>query len=347
VIETLETVLARQPDHPFACHLYIHTMEASPTPEKALRAANLLRNRVPGAGHLVHMPGHIDIRLGHYKDAVLANQRAIEVDRQWAWQGGFYTMYRAHNYHFLAYAAMFDGQKEAAMSAAREMVEQIPLEIVRAYPDVLDGFIAVPTHVMVRFGMWNELLSEPAPPEDLVVTKAFWHYGRTVALSALGRVDEAAVEFEALGKAYEAVPESRLIGNNTARTVLQVGLPVAEGELEYRRGNHDRAFDLLREAVRRDVSLHYDEPWGWMMPVSHALGALLVEQSRFEEAEAVYRADLVLHPGNGWALHGLAECLRSTGRGDEAADVDKRFESAWARADIRIKGSCYCRTKFN
>jgi tetratricopeptide (TPR) repeat protein len=345
VLETLETVLALDPEHPFACHLYIHTMEASPTPEKALAAADALRSRVPGAGHLVHMPGHIDIRLGRYKDAMTANQRAIEADRVWAWQGGFYTMYRAHNYHFLAYAAMFDGQKEAAMAAAREMAEQIPLEIVRAYPDILDGFIAVPTHVMVRFGMWNEILNEPAPPEDLLVTKAFWHYGRTVAFASLNRVAEAAKEFAALEKAYEAVPETRFIGNNPARTVLEVGLPTAEGELEYRRGNYDRAFDLLREAVRRDVALKYDEPWGWMMPVSHALGALLVEQGRLEEAEAVYRADLILHPGNGWALHGLAECLRRTGRSGEAAEVDKRFDSAWARADIKISGSCFCRTK--
>ena len=233
------------------------------------------------------------------------------------------------------------------MKAAREMVSQIPLEIVREYPDVLDGFMAVPTHVMVRFGMWNELLDEPNPPEDLVVTRAFWHYGRTVALSALGRVAEADREFAALTKVYKTVPESRFIGNNTARTVLEVGLPVAEGELEYRRGNYDRAFELLREAVRRDIALKYDEPWGWMMPVSHALGALLVERGRFEEAENVYRADLALHPGNGWALHGLAECLRRTGRGEEAADVDQRFHSAWARADIEIKGSCYCRTAFD
>lgn len=343
IMAALEAVLAMDATHPMANHLYIHTMEASPTPEKALPSADVLRNRVPGAGHLVHMPSHIDIRLGRYSDAMLANQKAIEVDRTWASQGGFYTMYRAHNFHFLAYAAMFDGQRAIALQAAREMKEQIPLDVVRAFPDFLDGFIAVPTHVMVRFGMWDEILKEPAPPEDLVVTVAFWHYGRTVALAALGRVDEAAKEFATLKTAVAAVPESRFIGNNTALTVLDVGIPMAEGELEYRRGNYDRSFELLRTAVARDVALKYDEPWGWMMPVAHSLGALLVEQGRYEEAEAVYRADLALHPANGWALHGLAECLQKTGRAGDAAAVDERFRTAWARSDIAITASCYCR----
>jgi tetratricopeptide (TPR) repeat protein len=344
VIAILERVLAMAPDHPLACHLYIHTMEASPTPGKALPAADALRSRVPGAGHLLHMPAHIDIRLGRYRDAIEANQRGIAADRDWAERGGFYTMYRAHNFHFLAYAAMFDGERALAMNAARQMIAQVPLEIVRQYSDFLDGFMAVPIHVMVRFGLWNDLLAEPQPPEDLPVTVAFWHYGRTVALAATGKVEEAAAEFDSLEAAFDRVPESRLIGNNTARTVLEVGLPMAEGELEYRRGDYERAFDLLRLAVQRDVALRYDEPWGWMMPVRHALGALLTEQGQFAEAEAVYRADLELHPDNGWALHGLAECLRRTGRTAEAEAFAERFKSAWARSDIEIKGSCYCRT---
>jgi tetratricopeptide (TPR) repeat protein len=343
IMAALERVLSMVPDHPMACHLYIHTMEASPTPEKALPAADRLRERVPGAGHLVHMPSHIDIRLGRYEQAIAANAKAIEVDRTWAAEGGFYTIYRAHNFHFLAYAAMFDGQKEKALGAAREMVEQIPLDLVRSLPDFLDGFIGVPTHVMVRFGKWNDLLAAPKPPDDLVVTVAFWRYGRTVALAALGRVEEATAEFEALQKAFDAVPVSRLIGNNTARTVLEVALPLAEGELEYRRGSVERAFDLLREAVSRDVALRYDEPWGWMMPVRHSLGALLLEQGRVQEAEAVYRADLLLHPDNGWALHGLSECQRRAGDARGAAETEARFREAWKRADVTIGGSCFCR----
>ena len=340
---TIEKVLSMVPNHPMACHEYIHTMEASPTPEKALPAADILRTRVPGAGHLVHMPAHIDIRLGHYKEAILANQKGIEVDRTWASQGGFYTLYRAHNFHFLAWAAMFDGQKAVALQAMNDMIATVPLDVVREFPDFLDAFIGQPTHVMVRFGMWGEILAAPQPPADLLATTAFWRYGRTVALAALGRVEEAATELAAFKASYEAVPESRLFGNNPARAVLEVGLVTAEGELEYRRGHYERAFELLREGVKRDVALHYDEPWGWMMPVSHSLGALLLEQGKVEEAKAVYRSDLGLHPSNGWALHGLAECLRREGRDQDADAVDAKFRESWARADITIKSSCYCR----
>ncbi len=340
---TIEAVLAMVPDHPMACHEYIHTMEASPTPEKALPAANVLRARVPGAGHLVHMPGHIDIRLGHYNDAVIANQKAADIDKTWAAQRGFYTFYRAHNYHFLAWAAMFEGRKATTMDAMKEMQEEIPLDLVRAYPDFLDAFMGAPVHAMVRFGMWNEILLVPQPPADLQAWMAFWRYSRTVALAALGRTDEATAELAELRKAYDAVPETRILGNNPARTVLEVGLPMAEGEIEYRRGNYDRAFTLLREAVKRDVSLHYDEPWGWMMPVSHSLGALLLDQDQAEEAEKVYRADLKLHPMNGWALHGLSESLHQQGRDKEADAVSAQFRTAWSRADVTIKSSCYCR----
>ncbi len=346
IVATLEKVMQMVPDHPGANHFYLHTMEASPTPQKADKAADVLRDRIPGAGHLVHMPSHIDIRTGRYEKAILANQRGASVDSTWASEGGFYSFYRAHNYHVLAYAAMFDGQREIALKAARDMVKQVPLEVVREYIDFLDGFIAAPVHVMVRFGMWEEMLQEPRPPADLLATTAFWRYGRTVAYAATGDVKAASLELDSLRQAYELTPESRTIGNNPARKILEVGLPVAEGELQYRRGNHKKAYALLRTAVQRDDSLRYDEPWGWMMPVRHSLGALLLEQGRIADAEQVYRDDLRLHPENGWALKGLAECLHRKGSGKEAEEVDKRFEEVWARADIQIKGSCYCRTKF-
>jgi tetratricopeptide (TPR) repeat protein len=344
IVATIERVLALKPDHPGGCHFYVHTMEASPTPEKALPAADILRDRIPGSGHLVHMPSHIDIRVGAYDDAVKSNMRGIAVDSSWSHQPGFYAFYRAHNYHFLAYAAMFEGRRELALWGARGIGATIPLDVVRAYPDFLDAFMPIPIHVMVRFGMWDEILAEPRPPEDLQAWTAFWHYGRTVAYAALGKVKEAEAEFSELQKSYAAVPESRLLGNNSARTVLQVGLPMAEGELEYRRGNHAKAFALLRQAIERDDSLRYDEPWGWMMPVRHSLGALLLEQGKVKDAEAVYRTDLLLHPNNGWALHGLAECLHKQAKHEEAMATDERFKAAWARADISIRGSCYCRT---
>jgi tetratricopeptide (TPR) repeat protein len=344
IMTTLEKVMQMVPDHPGANHFYIHTMEASPTPQKADRAADVLRDRIPGAGHLVHMPSHIDIRTGRYNKAVLANQRGVSVDSTWASEGGFYSLYRAHNYHFLAYAAMFDGQREVAVKAADDMVKQVPLDVVRAYIDFLDGFIAVPYHVKVRFGLWEEILKEPRPPADLLATTAFWRNARTIAFAALGNVKAASLELDSLRLAYEATPESRTIGNNPARRILEVGIPMAEGELEYRRGNYAKAYALLRTAVQRDDSLRYDEPWGWMMPVRHSLGALLLEQGRIKEAEQVYRDDLRLHPENGWALKGLAECLQRSGRDEDAEEVESRFRTVWARSDVAIKASCYCRT---
>jgi len=342
IMAVLENVLENHPDHPAACHFYIHTMEASPYPEKALPAAEILRDRMPGAGHLVHMPSHIDIRLGHYNDAIVANAKAIAADSIWKTAGGFYTMYRAHNYHFLTYAAMFDGQKELALKASDQMIQEVPLDLVLEYPDFLDGFIAVPIHVMVRFGMWKELLNQPKPPSELLLTTAFWHYGRTVAFAASGEVDEAANEYNALIDAYQEVPDSRLIGNNPGKTVLDIGVLMAKGELEYRKGNYGEAFSLLREAVQKDDALRYDEPWGWMMPIRHSLGALLAEQGLFDEAEEVFSADLKLHPHNGWALKGLATCYHQTGQHHKAIMTENLFNESWSRSDIRISAACFC-----
>ncbi len=340
---TIEAVLKMDPEHIMACHEYIHVMEMSPTPEKALPAANVLRTRVPGAGHLVHMPAHIDMRLGHYNDAILANQKGVEVDKTWAAQGGFYTFYRAHNFHFLSWAAMFEGRKKLAVDNIKDFEEQIPVDLARAFPDFIDAYMGSPVEVYIRFGMWNDILALPTPPADLQAWTAFWRYGRTVAYASLDSLDAATKEFNTFKAACAAVPDTRILGNNPAKVVLDVGLAMAEGELEYARGNHDHAFALLRDAVQKDLALHYDEPWGWMMPASHALGALLLEQGKGAEAEVVYRADLKRYPMNGWALNGLAESLRAQGKDKEASAVDAQFAKAWARADVQIKSSCYCR----
>ncbi len=346
VLATLETVMARSPNHPLANHLYIHAVEASPNPFRAVPSAEHLRTLVPGAGHLVHMPGHIDLRIGQYAAAIETNQRAVAADLKYVEQAGrtgFYNVYRAHNYHFLTYAAMFDGQSRVAMQAARDLTKEVPLEEVRKLPDALDAFIATPYHVMVRFGWWNQILDEPLPPADLPVTTAFAHYSRTVALAALGRVDEAAKEIEIFENATTKVPESAYIGNNTALTVLGIARRMAQGELAYRQGRFDEAFANLNDAVRQDDALRYDEPWGWFQPVRHALGALLIEQGMHEEAEAVYRKDLEIHPGNGWALIGLLECLRKRGAIDLANKTEEELRAAWARADLLITRSCFCR----
>ncbi len=347
ILAVLERVLALDARHVGANHLAIHAWEMSPTPEKAVASADRLRSLVPGAAHLVHMPAHIDVRLGHYEAAVRANQAAIEAARERverSGRGGFYALYRAHNYHFLVYAAQFDGRYELALRNARELVQELPAEIVTAMPEFIEGFLPTPLHVLVRFGKWQEVLAEPEPGAAFPGTRAFWHYARGLAFSALGRLDEAAAEQAALETAYAAVPENYTIGNNPTRTVLDIARAMLSGVLEYRRGHHDAAFAHLREAVVQDEALKYDEPWGWFQPAAHALGALLLEQGQLAEAEAVYRRDLELHPGNGWALHGLEECLRRSGRTDEADAALAAFRECWQRADVAIRASCFCRT---
>lgn len=344
----LEPALDRWPNHPALCHFYIHTMEAGPEVKKAVPAARALEGATPGLGHLVHMPSHIYVWTGRYDDVVRVNEEAVRVDDAYADAKGrmnFYTLYRVHNYHFVAYGAMWEGRRALALSAARRLVAEIPTEMFDTeFLDFVDVFTATPLHVLVRFGLWDEILSEPEPQEPLLAARAVWHYARGVALASLGRVEEAQAEQQAFLLAKAAVPETRYLFNNPVSLILNVGEKVLAGEVEYRRGNHAVAFDLLREAVRLDETLNYDEPWGWMEPAAHALGALLTEQGQFEEALAVYERNLKRYPENGWALHGLAECLERLDRPEAALKARIRFARAWARADISISGSCFCRT---
>jgi tetratricopeptide (TPR) repeat protein len=342
----LERGLARWPDHPALCHLYIHTMEASPTPEVALPAANRLRNAVPGSGHLLHMPSHIDVLLGNYAEVIAANQRGIEADQRFLGDRGpynFYTLYRIHNYHFLVYGAMFDGQSEMALTAARQLPAQVPEDMLRDQVDFLDAFMPTALHVLVRFGKWEQILEEPEPAAYLPVSRSLWHYARGLAYAATGRLAAAGREREAFATVRATVPDTSYLFQNSSQSILGVAEAMLDGEIAYRRGDFEAAFEHLREAVRRDDALNYDEPWGWMQPARHALGALLLEQGRFVESEAVYRADLERHPQNPWALHGLAECLRQLGKSEEATACAAQFAAAAKRADVTIDRSCYCR----
>jgi tetratricopeptide (TPR) repeat protein len=255
----------------------------------------------------------------------------------------FYTLYRVHNYHFLVYAAMFDGQSALALQAARELIEQIPEDRLYEWSDFFDAFVPTALHVLVRFGRWDDILAEPLPKENLPVTAAVWHYARGLAYAAGGDVTSAEAEQRAFAAARAAVPATSILFNNSSHDILGVAEAMLDGEIEYRRGNFERAFARLEEAVRRDDALNYDEPWGWMQPARHALGALLLEQGLLERAEPVFREDLRRHPHNPWALHGLAECLRRSDRLEEAAEVDARLARALERADIEMTASCYCR----
>jgi len=351
IVQTLEHVLVLNPNHPGANHLYIHTIEASPQPEKALPAADRLaagddgRPLVPAIGHLIHMPAHIYVQTGRYADAVEANTKAVAVDRAYSKivgpQGSF-EFYHAHNHHFLAYAAMFDGQYDTALKAARELMDELPASAL-ANPGV-EEFTPTALHVYVRFGRWEEILKEPVPEKRHPYTHAMWHYARGVALANTNRIKEAQAEAKAFDKSVTAVPKELTIFVVPAHDVLRVARHMLAGEILFHDGHADTAFAELRKAVAAEDALRYAEPSPWMQPVRHALGALLLQAGLVAEAEATYRADLKRHPKNGWALHGLAECQNRLGATAAAADTRARFDKAWSRSDVKIKASCFCRT---
>ncbi|KAL4885164.1 hypothetical protein BJY04DRAFT_144201 [Aspergillus karnatakaensis] len=348
-------------EHPGLLHLYIHLMEMSGAPEKALTVADHLRGLVPDAGHLNHMPTHLDILCGEYRQAIASNSEAIRSDERFVKRAGpvnFYTLYRAHNYHFRIYAAMFAGQSKVALDTARELESQIPEELLRIdsppMADWLEGFLAVKIHVLVRFGRWEEIIALELPHDVKLycVTTAMIHYGKGVAFAATGRVEEASREQDNFRDSFKQVPSSRMLFNNTCVDILAIADAMLAGELEYRRGNFEAAFTHLRRSIELDDNLPYDEPWGWMQPTRHAYGALLLEQGRIEEAAAVYSADLGMddtlpralqHPNNVWSLHGYHECLLRLGRTAEAKIVTQQLKFVAATADIPIQSSCFCR----
>ena len=346
--------------HPGILHLYVHLMEMSPFPEKALKAGDLLRNLVPDAGHLIHMPTHIDIQCGHYHTVLVDNQRAIVADRKFLERNGamnIYSAYRMHNYHFAIYGAMFLGRYQPALDAAEELIATTPEALLRLesppMADFVESYVSMKSHVQIRFGKWREIIAEPLPddPKLYAVTNAMWLYAKALAHSALGEVPAAERGRDAFLEARAQVPETRLLHNNVCLDLLAVGEAMLDGEFEYRKGNHDIAFARLRDAVALDDALPYDEPWGWIQPTRHALGALLLEQGRAEEAEAVYLEDLglggtlsraMMHPDNVWSLRGLYECLSRRGAAADARMIKQRLDLAEARADGPVRASCYC-----
>ncbi|MFJ8191905.1 tetratricopeptide repeat protein [Streptomyces sp. NPDC096094] len=348
-------------EHPGVLHLYVHLMEMSATPEAALDVADRLRGLVPDAGHLNHMPSHLEVLCGDYRRVVSDNSAAIAADEKYRARAGvmnFYSLYRSHNYHFRIYGAMFLGRYEIALDTAAQLEASVPEELLRVesppMADWLEGFVAMRVHVLIRFGRWADILGLPLPadPRLYCVTTAMLHYARGVALSATGKVAEAEAERVLFREAVARVPERRTLYNNTCADILAIASAMLDGELEYRKGDHTAAFAALERSIALDDSLPYDEPWGWMQPTRHAYGALLLEQGRVAEAEAVYRADLGLddtlpralqHPGNVWALHGLHECLVRLGKEGEARIVAQQLKLATALADVPVEASCYCR----
>jgi tetratricopeptide (TPR) repeat protein len=342
-------------------HFYIHLMEMSAQPEDALRAGDQLRDLVPDAGHLRHMPTHLDVLCGDYRRVVSANDAAIVVDEKYRAREGamnFYTLYRAHDFHFKIYGAMFLGQAQTALDTADQLAAAIPEALLRVdvppMADWLEGFVPMKMHVLIRFGRWADIIGTPLPadPELYSVTTAMIHYAKGVALAATGRLEDAEEQRTLFAAAAGRVPESRTLFNNTCLDILRVAEAMLDGELEYRWGNYEAAFARLRRSIELDDGLPYDEPWGWMQPTRHAYGALLLEQGLVAEAEAVYRADLGLddtltracqHPGNVWSLHGYHECLTRLGKTEQAGIIKQQLKIAAAYADVPISSSCYCR----
>lgn len=345
IVAVLERTLAKHPHHPGANHFYIHAVEASPWPQRGIAAAERLRDLVPGSGHLVHMPSHIFIRVGRYADAAESNERAIAADEAYfarAPAPDFYNLYFLHNVHFLAYAAMMDGRYETAITASRKLEQKIPAGFLRQYVTIADGFLTTSLHVWIRFGKWHEILAEPEPEAWRLLSRAEWHFARSVALSALGKTEDARREIELLDQVADTITAEWKMGNNTAQEVLAIAREMAEGELAFREGRVEEAFARLRNAVALEEQLTYDEPPGWMQPVRHALGALLLADGRASEAEQVYRADLIRHPRNAWSLLGLQQSLRQQGQLPAAEALQEQVAEAWARADVAPVASCYC-----
>jgi tetratricopeptide (TPR) repeat protein len=345
--------------HPGLLHLYIHLMEMSQTPEAALPAADELRGLVPDAGHLHHMPTHLDVLCGDYRRVVTSNSDAIKADKRWlardAGALNFYSVYRMHNFHFRIYGAMFAGVFKVAIDTVAQLEESLSDELVWKMPTWLEGFFPMRVHVLVRFGRWDDILrlELPKDTELYCVTTAMTLYARSVALANTDQVKEAEAEKDKFLHAVGEVPASRTLFNNTCRDLLAVASAMLDGEIDYRCGDVENAFTNLRKAIELSDNLPYDEPWGWMQPPRHAYGALLLEQGRVEEAMAVYSADLGLdetlpralqHPNNIWALHGYHECLIKSGRASEAGFVKKQLDVVTATADVTVMASCFCRS---
>jgi tetratricopeptide (TPR) repeat protein len=341
IVATLEGVLRRSPNHPGANHYYIHAIEASPEPSRGVPSAQRLEKLVPGAGHLVHMPSHIYMRIGRYSDATEANRKAIEVDRRYLErakpEGVYPMMYYPHNIHFLVAAASMEGRSADAISAARDLVAQLDPEGMRQMP-MLEYFSPTLLFTLARFGRWQEVLAQPAPPDDLAYSRALWAYARGLAFAAQGNLEQAQAQLALLRAATEAMPADRIVGDNTpARKLLQLAQHVLAGEMAARQGNTEEALRQLRAAVQLQDELPYTEPPPWYYPVRQSLAQVLLDGGRPAEAAEIYREDLARNPENGWSLYGLSRALDAAGQKAPAYQTDLRFRSAWARADVVLK----------
>lgn len=339
IVAVLEGVLRRDPNHTGANHYYIHAVEASPNPERALPSAARLARLAPQAGHLVHMPSHIYIRTGDYSEAARANAEAVAVDREYIAKngaGGVYpAMYYNHNLHFLASANAMRGRYADALKAARELEASIKPH-VKMMP-MLEMFMPYTTVTLVRFHQWDEVLKAPRPENELKITTAFWHFARGLAYAGRNRIADAEAELKAFQSVAKTVPAETPFGNSSAHDVLKVADQVLAGKIAFARGDQRTGLELLRKAVEAEDGVAYNEPPDWDLPVRELLGGLLLLNGDNIEAEKVFRAELAKHPRNGRALFGLSESLKRQGKDGSARMVQREFEKAWETADTRLR----------
>ena len=338
-LRVLEPVVKRNLDHPGACHYYIHAIEASNEAANALPCAERLGSAMPGAGHLVHMPTHVYIRLGKWDIAADRNRHAVHADEQYINERaptGVYPMaYYPHNYHMMWYALNMLGRSDDALKAAQGVVKNVPAEAVRQAPP-LEYFSPTVLFTLARFSRWDEALREPAPPKDLRYTTGVWHYVRGLAYTAQNKLDSAAVERDKLAAIGKASSPEAYANLNSVQSLLAIAENHLRGEMEAKRGRTDDAVKHLEKAIAGEDELTYDEPPPWYLPIRQRLGGVLLDAGRPAQAEKAFRADLVRRPENGWSLHGLAQSLRAQKQTKEADAAQARFKQAWSKADVQI-----------
>jgi len=342
VIKSLERVMAAEPEHPLALHLYIHALEASSNAQKAEGAADALANLVPGSGHLVHMPSHIYFRVGRYQDAALANIRAADVDEAYIAEcnaQGFYpALYYPHNIHFLWASATMQGQSELSLKSARRVVENVRIEQVEQFPTI-QFFRTVPMLSLVRFARWEEILSEPEPHAPFAFARAIWHYGRGVAYASMENKESALKELAAIERLEPEVDEIFMGNVYPAKSLIGIAKSLLRGEMSFRSGAMSAAVTSFEEAVAMQDALPYTEPPFWYYPTRQSLGAALLADGRAAEAQLVFEADLEQYPMNGWSLYGLTEALNAQGRTAPAEAARQRFETVWQFSDVTLSSS--------
>lgn len=343
VVPTLETVLKRNPNHIGANHYYTHAVESTDRPERAIPSAERLQAEITGAGHLVHMPAHIYIRVGRYADASDANIRAIAADEDYITQcraQGIYPLaYYPHNIHFLWASSSMEGRSKVAIDAAQKVASRVQVGKLDELPSWARIFTVIPLYANARFGKWDEILQEDRPGIDRPFYIGMWHYSHGLAFTARGQLDLARQELSRL-RALSSKPSARLeVGSTTVGKLFAIASSVLAGEIAARQHDYDKAISHLQWAVLLQDGLPYTEPPDWYYPVRQSLGAVLLEAGRAAEAETVYWQDLKRNPENGWSLFGLEQSLKAQNKHQQAVDIERRFQLAWVRADVTLKAS--------